>query len=512
MLLKRMAVTAYVLTIAVNVLAYPVKGIKTYSILQFGAKAGLNFDNTRAIQRAIDQAAKNKTGGKVLIPAGVFVTGGLVLKNGVELHLDDNALLFGSTDLMAYKKTSALIVANGQENIALSGNGTIDGRGAEVVQDALRLLRVGTITDPEWLTKRPTESSRPNILLFKNCRNVSVSGVTLKNSANWVQNYKDCQNVFVSHIRVESTDYWNNDGIDIVDSKQVRITDSYFNASDDGICLKSERADGACEDVLIENCTARTSANGFKLGTGSVGGFKNITVKNLMVYDTYRSAIAIESVDGAAVENVRITGVNAKNTGNALFIRLGHRNAGQRYSTIKNITINDLHADIPLGKPDIGYPLEGPPPKIPPHNLMPALIVGIPGHPVVGVSLNNITISYGGGASKSVAHIHTDSLASVPENIAGYPEFSMFGELPCWGVYARHTDSLAMQNVRLNFVQPDFRPAIVADDVKHLTMTSLNIATSEAPTAIVLNNVPNPVINNLRLPPSASRGVLTQNK
>ena len=512
MLLKNTDLSAFALIFVVSVFAYPAKTPKTYNIKQFGAKPGLSFDNTRAIQRAINQAAQITGGGRVLIPAGVFVSGSLTLKSGVELHLDNDAILFGSTALVAYSQTHALIAAQDQQHIAITGGGTIDGRGAEVVEDALRLLRAGTITDTEWLTKRPTGPNRPNILLFKNCRNVRVYGVTIKNAASWVQCYKDCRDVTVSHIHVQSTCYWNNDGIDIVDSKQVQISDSYFNASDDGICLKSERDDGTCEDIRIENCTTRTSANGFKIGTGSMGSFKNISVKNLVVYDTYRSAIAIESVDGAAVENVQIKRVNAKNTGNALFIRLGHRNTDARYSTIKNVTISDLNASIPVGKPDIGYPIEGPPPKIPPHNLVPASIVGIPGHPVQGISLKNVTISFGGGGSKSVAHINTDSLASVPENIAGYPEFTMFGELPCWGLYTRHTDGLTLQNMQLNFVQPDCRPAIVADDVKHLALTSLSIGTSASATAIVLNNVPDPVISNLQLPASASRGVLSQNK
>lgn len=482
-----------------------------YNITDFGARPGLYVNNTQAIQQAINEAAK-AGGAQVLVPDGIFVTGPLLLKNGVELHLANNAVLTGSTSRMDYGTTMALIFAQGQNNIAVTGRGVIDGRGAEVVQNALQLLRQGVITDEEWLTKRPTEKNRPSLIIFKGCSNVRVKGITLKNAACWVQNYKECNGVDIDSITVQSTAYWNNDGIDIVDSKNVRIVNSYFNSSDDAVCLKSESVTGICENVLVQNCTLRSSANGFKIGTGSSGGFKNIVVKDITVFDTYRSAIALETVDGAAIENVVVSGVKAKNTGNAIFVRLGHRNTDARYSILKNVVIENVNAEVPSAKPDVGYPMEGPPPKVPPHNLVPASITGIPGHPVQGIVLKNIEISYGGGASKSKAYVSTDSLASITNNIPGYPEFTMFGELPAWGLYIRHAEGIVLQQVKLSYLQPDFRPVVVADDVQGLVVNTLTVPDCRAQGAIVLNNVTGPAISNLKLPVAADKCVIIQNK
>jgi hypothetical protein len=370
----------------------------------------------------------------------------------------------------------AVISALNAKNVSISGRGTIDGQAHMLILSVFTALRDGKLSDNQWLTKRPAEENRTNLLFFKGCSGVKVSGITLKDAVSWVQNYKECTDVIVDSIRVNSTAYWNNDGIDIVDSKNVRITNSYFNAADDAICLKSEIPNGYCENILVENCTLRSSASGFKIGTGSVGGFRNITVKNLTIYDTYRSAIALESVDGGFLENVKIAKVRARNTGNGIFIRLGHRNTDARFSRIKDILIEDLDVEIPSGKPDIGYPLEGPSPKVAPHNLLPASITGIPGHPVEEVTLRNIKLSYGGGASQGKAHIRLDSLDQVAENIAGYPEFTMFGELPSWGLYIRHAAQVKLINVKVSLKGADFRPAFIFDDIHSLSLDGVSPA------------------------------------
>ncbi|GGH03866.1 glycoside hydrolase family 28 protein [Mucilaginibacter phyllosphaerae] len=463
---------------------------KDYNILTYGAKANKNFKNTLAIQQAIDAANKGG-GGRVLIPDGNFVTGPFVLRSNVDLHLADNAVLLGSVNRLDYPRNGslALIYANNQQNIAITGTGVINGQGRELVENVLDLLSKGIITDPQWKVKRPTEKNRPVIILFDNCTDIKVKGITLKDAAGWVQNYNRCKNVLIDSMIVQSTAYWNNDGIDITDTKNVKITNSTFNAADDAICLKSEYPEGACEDVVVENCILRSSASGFKLGTGSVGGFKRIKVNNLTVYNTYRSAIALETVDGAVLEDIDIRNVTATNVGNAIFLRLGHRNTNSRYSTLKRVYIANVKAAIPAGKPDIGYPVEGPPPKVPAHNVVPSSITGLPGHPVEDVVLENIEISYAGGASREIAEVTADNLSSVTENTAGYPEFTMFGELPAWGLYVRHAKGITLKNVKLTVANADFRPAIVFDDANTINLQKVAIPTVNQTPAVILNKV-----------------------
>ena len=99
----------------------------------------------------------------------------------------------------------------------------------------------------------------------------------------------------IDGIRVDSDVYWNNDGIDLEDCKNVRITNCYVNAADDGICLKSNDPDSYNDRIYIANNVVRSSASAIKFGTASLGGFTNVVVKDIKVYDTFRSAIAIES-------------------------------------------------------------------------------------------------------------------------------------------------------------------------------------------------------------------------
>ena len=482
----------------------------TFNIVAFGAKDDGNTLNTVSIQKAIDKAAA-AGGGKVIIPKGQFVTGVIKLKNGVELHLEHNAVLLGSTNPLDYGKeqAEALIMAQDQHNISITGKGTIDGRGRELVKELFKLLHKGILQDEQWKIKRPTGKYRPSIIRFLRSSHITVKGVTIKNSAAWVQDYIGCSGVIIDSVTVNSTEYWNNDGIDIVNSKDVAITNCHVDAADDGICLKSEGAPGICENITVTNCVVRSSASAFKLGTGSRGGFKNIVVNKLTVFDTYRSAIALEAVDGGFIENVEINNVEATNTGNAIFIKLGHRNTDSLYSTIKNIRISNVIVHVPSGKPDIGYPIEGPPVKYP-HNVFPTSIVGLPGHDIENVTLQNIQISYEGGGSKDIAYKSIDSLSGIPENATGYPEFSMLGELPAWGVYVRHVKGLTLQQVQLDLSKPDYRPACIFDDVKNVQLKTVTIPFCNAQPVILFNNVKDPLMHDLKLPAEESKAIKIQ--
>lgn len=502
-------------------------------ITSYGAIADGKTNNAAFIQKAIDEASA-AGGGQVIVPPGNFMTGTLFLKSGVDLHLKLGASLLGPHNPNEYTNEgrSALIYAKDQKNISISGQGIIDGQGQELMLDIFKKLRSGELKqDTMWLVKRP-EVGRALVVLFHSCTDAKVTGVTLKNASNWVQDYRECDGVTIDKITVQSTAYWNNDGLDITDSKNVKITNCFINSSDDGICLKSENPNLMCENVFIDSCTVRSSASGFKLGTASVGGFKNIKVRNLTVFDTYRSAIALESVDGGILEDIDIQNVTAKNTGNAIFIRLGHRNIDGKPGTLKRVYIANVKAETPLYKPDQGYPIEGPPdhlkpgvdkmPKRPshfhiyghpflPYNLIPSSIVGIPGHPVQDVTLENIEISYGGMASKEIAHIPLKNITSVPENKANYPDFSMFGELPSWGFYVRHAEGIKMKNVKVNYLKDDFRPALVFDDVKGLELADIDIPTAKEMPVVMFNNTTDITLENLKMPVSEDKGVQKTN-
>jgi len=188
--------------------------------------------------------------------------------------------------------------------------------------------------------------------------------------------------------KVDCKSYWNNDGIDIVDCDGVVIKNSYFDAADDVICFKSHDASKICQNVVVDNCVGRSSANGLKFGTVSRGGFKNFKITNLKIIDTYRSAITLQAVDGGVIDNILIDGVKSINTGNVIYLRVGDRlnklNNGQ-VSSLTNVTIKNVYAEVPASKADSGYAYEGPVEDLP-RNISPAAIVGLPDWRIKNVS------------------------------------------------------------------------------------------------------------------------------
>lgn len=463
---------------------------REYLATQHGAVADGKTINTTALQTLIDKL-QQKGGGTIVFPQGRFLTGTLQLKSNVDIYLREGAVLLGSTNPYDYSKVQktgmpqspktddnsqlALILASGAANISLSGLGTIDGQGLQLALNIDSLHHTGECIDKSYNYRRmrPSEPMRPKLFYFEDCQNISITDLTLTNSACWGLSFDLCSNMVLDGLKITNRAYWNNDGIDLTDCHNVNITNCNVNAADDGICLKSYHPGHTNDSIYIANCEIRSSASAIKFGTASYGGFRNVTIDNIRVFDTFRSAIAIESVDGAVIENIGVNNIVAKNTGNALFIRLGHR-GGERPGIVRNIRISNLTVEVPFGRPDQNYDLRGPEVDFF-HNPFPASIAGIPGNYIEGVELENIDITYPGLATKGMAYIPLWDLKRVPEKIKDYPEFSMFGELPSWGLYVRHAQYIKLKNIRFILIDDDYRPAFVFDDVSQLSMTNITL-------------------------------------
>ena len=470
-----------------------------YNILDFGAKPDGKTLNTKAIQSAIDIATKNG-GGRVLIPKGKYLTGAFILKTGTDLHLQKDAIILGSTNPKHYfnlNRWKALVLSDNQNNISITGYGEINGQGRELALHIDSLFYAGQIDSAEYnfVEKRPKYYLRPQLIEFVSCKSIAIKNVTLRNAACWVQTYDKCENIVIDSVRIESDAYWNNDGIDIQDCKNVRITNCFVNSADDGICIKSQYENYMCDSIYISYCSVRSSASAVKFGTVSHGGFKNVVIKNIKIYDTFRSAIAIEVVDGAVLENILIDSITAVNTGNAIFIRLSERSKKKKMGVLKNVIIKNVKVEVAFERPDYKYEMRGP--ALPFfHNIFPSSITGIPGHPVENVRLENIEIIYPGKGNNGLANLPLSRLDQVPESIKAYPEFSMFGELPAWGFYVRHMDGLKMNNIKLRIKEPDYRPAFVFDDVKNLEIRNLKIEGDKKEKHIILHDTKNIKIEN----------------
>jgi hypothetical protein len=430
----------------------------TYNIQDFGAKNDGITLNTAVIQKAIDTCSENG-GGTINFPPGSYLTGAIILKNDVSLLLEKGAVLLGSTDVGDYlsikpnyvalrtvQATRQLIFAEDAENIAIRGEGTINGQGQVFVREG----------NDEGIT-------RPHILQLITCKNVLIEGINFTSSGAWMQHYLACDNLQVRGIRVYNHCNYNNDGLDIDGCRNVTVSDCIIDSDDDALCLKST-SPRPSENITITNCVLSSHCNAIKMGTESTGGFFNIAISNCVVtpsVDTSaiygvpkgQTALSLEIVDGGTMEYININNISVLETTTPIFIRLGnrarkHAPAAQEppVGSLRHVNISNVTA---YGS-----------------SLISSLISGIPGYDISAVTLNNIQlISRGGGTEK-----HRDR--EVPENIKGYPSPENFGSsLPACGFYVRHVDNIRFNQVQIFVENKDSRPAFVLEDVKDAQFT-----------------------------------------
>ena len=433
--------------------------------------------NTGLINQAVAELSQ-AGGGTLVFGPGTYLTGTIYLRSMVTLQIDAGATILGSTNIADYPENSsprptsrleygryALISATGQHDVAIIGPGRIHGQGDHANFTKKDLLARGWSPEDAYL-------KRPFGLSFVGCQRVTVQGIKLENLAFWCQGYLDCDDVTVRGVTVDSKKHdYNNDGIDLDGCRNVRVSDCYFNVGDDAICLKASYRD--CENITITNCIASSLANGVKFGTASNAGFKNIAVSNIVLNGVSAAGIALEIVDGGAMDGVSLSNFAMRNVGTAIFIRLGH-NARQwttgpgkpGIGSLRNVSISQVVAEL-WSEDD--RPLSG-------------SITGLPGHPVENVSISDVRITARRAFSPERSRV---DFRMVPEAAADYPEYSMFGPLPAYGLYVRHVRGLTLRNVQFSFTEMDYRSAIVCDKVDHLTIDGLQ-ARSLAASAPVL--------------------------
>lgn len=447
----------------------------------YGARGDGERVETLRIQAAID-AAYAAGGGTVYFSAGRYLTGSLHLRSNVRIYVGPGAVILGSSSKDDYQRhpevipelstahphgvkslheynSPALFLAFREQNIAVVGEGVVDGQGG----------LFGRRNDPVYPANKGALHSRyrPCLFHFVECNGVTVSGLTLKNPCGWMQCHLHCDDVRVTDIIVDSVSAWNNDGIDVVGCRNVVIRGCRINAADDGICLKSTGR--LVENVTISDCIVRSSASAFKCGTGSGAGFRNIVVDNLVVYDTARSGITLQVVDGGLLQNVIISNVVMRNVGNAIFLRLGDRSrmsqSQDRPGMLEDVVIGDVLAEITGFDADATYDFRAPR-RSPLPNPLPSSVVGLSDAPVRNVHLHNVHLRYVGDVHDASAIIGPEECDHVPDERASYPEYDVFGELPAWGFYARHVDGLTMRDVFMDLRGSDPRPAVVLDNVR----------------------------------------------
>jgi polygalacturonase len=271
---------------------------------------GQTLDSS-ALQAAIDTCA-SRGGGTVYLSPGKYLTGSLFLRDNITLHLDSGAVILGSENPADYPVIHArwegkhqdtyapLIAGQNLNNIALTGRGTIDGRGASW----WKAKKENTLAHP-----------RPRLIGFSDCTNVLIDGITAINSPSWTINPIHCQNVNIHGVTViNPADSPNTDGINPDSCRLVRISDCYVSVGDDCITIKSgteyEHPDryAPCRDITITNCTLERGHGGVVIGSEMSGGVKNVVISNCVFIGTDRG-IRIKSRRGrgGVIEDIRVS-------------------------------------------------------------------------------------------------------------------------------------------------------------------------------------------------------------
>lgn len=445
----------------------------------FGAVADGETMDTVALQAAIDFAAEQPC--VLFIPSGRYLSGSLHLRSNLSMKLAQGAVLVASANPEDYELLEesedesrkqrehffrAFLRGQDLKNVRLSGNGVLDGNGERVSDEWPRYF-------PLTSQGKIDEKLRPPLIHLIDCQNCEVSGITLYNPASWTQNYVRCRGLRLENQVVEAVSAWNNDGIDICDCQDVIIRGCRINSADDGICLKSSGA--IVQDVVVSDCVVRSSASAIKFGTASSGGFRNIAITNIVIYDTARSGITLQIVDGGLLEQVTISNISMRNVGNAFYLRLGDRNrppGAERPGTMRQVVISNVVAEITGFGADSAYPLRAP--RLDPlPNPLPSAIAGLPNAPIEDVILSNIQLLYRGEIHAKDRILSSDSSHLIPESTADYPEYDQFGELPAWALYLRHARGIILRDVICCLEGSDIRPAILADNVTDLKVDNV---------------------------------------
>jgi polygalacturonase len=468
-----------------------------YDVRVFGATGDGKTLDTPAINRAIDAAAA-AGGGTVYLRAGNYLCYSIHLKSKVAIYLDQGATIVAADpaqdatqgydpaesnklweEYQDYGHNhwhNSLVWGEGLSDVAILGPGLIWGKGLS------RGWGVGPVAENPGVANKA--------IALKNCRNVLLRDLSILHGGHFGILATGVDNLTIDNLKIDT----NRDGLDIDCCRNVRVSNCSVNSPwDDGICLKSSFALGyarATEMVTISNCLLsgsyeegtmldgswkkfpggeKVSRTGrIKFGTESNGGFKNITVSNC-VFDGCRG-LAIESVDGAVIEDVTCTNITMRDVFEApLFIRLGARMrgpAGVPVGSIRRVILSGISCMQAEGSPKIG-----------------CILAGIPGHSIEDVKITDVTVVNRGGGTKS------DAEAQVPEKEKQYPEPNMFGTTPAHGFFIRHVRGLEMQAVKIECSNADVRPVFTLEDVQDATFGRMKVPVSAGVPTFVLNQV-----------------------
>jgi polygalacturonase len=444
----------------------------------YRAKPGAELDSI-GIQKAID-TAYNNGGGTVIVPAGDYLIGPIELKSFVQLQLEPGARLWGSPDIKDYEPRDGEVIppytlsngynrssegldrdfrrlfsANKAQNFSIVGAGQISAQSPAFVIP--------------WLNSHPTDLLslyRPqDTFIFYKCSNVRLDGIQVLNTPSWSIVFDTCVGVQVHALKLDCFKIINSDGIDLVNSSKVTISDCHLNCTDDAICLKNTVPNATMGNIAVTNCVLRTLCNGFKIGTDSVGNFENVSLNNLIIripddeIGGDRGGININALDGGTVKNINVSNVVMHNVFCPFYFYATARTGPQealglekRPGKIQNVSLTNIIAD---------------------GTRYPCYAVGDPERSISDLYISNVN------CIKEHDFYTEQPPMPVPHVPDVYPTPFTFGtrdtgdQLPTHGLYLRNVDGATIRDFKVTCLDYDCREVFFAESCEDIESSGL---------------------------------------
>ena len=455
-----------------------------FNVRNFGARGDKTALDTSAIQAAID--ACNKTGGgEVVVPPGNYLSGKISLKSNVTLKLEPGATIWASGDAKDYSTSPGaegnwyLFVADGQENIAIIGDGRIEGVGKADLDRR---------NDPDG---GPLPPHRFGIILFENCRQVHLRNFKILYSDWHTIIFSRCEQVFVDNLSIINNFFHtNSDGIDPESCKDVFISNCYIIAGDDCICPKTEKG-YPLDNLVVQNCILESVAAAFKLGTGSSGDFRDIKVSNCVIRNS-GVGLGIFMKDGGTIERVSFSNISIETTSQAtqinsrlrnniipIYIDIEQRDGKSRAGIVRDVTFSDI--------------------QIASDNSV--LIQGMPERPVENLTLRNIAFRVNDSFDFSLRK-KREGGRSNPKDA----RITKFIRQPTYLSLA-HIDGLVLDNLRVLINEPIAtkydRSAVALFESKNALIKNVQISPAPKGPVVILNNAQQVMLTDCLVPTNA---------
>ena len=446
----------------------PVLQAQTFNITDFGAVPGGKTLNSEAIQAAVDSCT-NSGGGTVYVPADTFLTGTFDLKSNVNLYLESGAVLLGSPNLDDYRPYKAagydtsqygIIYAEKAENVSISGFGTIDGNEEAFFHwDEAKSIEWGGVKHTRQKEDfRKVESGigdgpvkpkdRPRqMVIFSQCKNVTVKDVSLNKSPFWTLHFADCDGVVATNVKIWTSLFTpNSDGIGINSCNNVKVSNCDIRSGDDAIAITGyayhfenpgfHNLRHKSENITITNCNLQSRSSGIRIGFQDQNTVRNIHINNVNISESNRG-IGIFVRDEGSIENVTVSQVHIETrlhtgdwwgNGEPIHISAVRGVPDVELGHIKNVTFRDVTLEGENG----------------------ILVYGSEENRIQDLRFNNLRFTFLKSELNTIAGGNIDLRGAMGEKQLFESDISAF--------YAQYVDDLSIENAKITWdeVEQDY--------------------------------------------------------